>query len=281
MTSDSTRHSSSKDVDKSSAAYLKRREQVRRAQRTHRERKETYIHALESEVLALRTKARSVEEQNDELSRQVKQLKRKLNAQAVGGSVGWDNIWEDGSEGTEDAGPMSLGRQRSVGDEDIGSSMGEGQEQWIGMSVNVPPQTCGATIKSSGWNSWSLSASHADMAMEFVLTLEKPCIMWAQSAVFDPLNAYPSNLPQGQNELALYHSFVEEKLAAPTSCTQQDVASSLDNLLNLSSAFNLEYEVTPIQAWQHLCGYFELGAIDMKNFRKLADMLLEHVRCYG
>jgi hypothetical protein len=170
MTSGSTHRSSSKDVDKSSAAYVKRREQVRRAQRTHRERKETYIHALESEVLALRTKARSVEEQNDELSRRVKQLKRKLDAQAVGGSVVWDNIWEIGSEGVEDAGPMSLGRQWSLGGEDIDSSMGEGQERWIGMSVNVPAQTCGAMIKSSGSNSWLLSASHADMAMEFVLT---------------------------------------------------------------------------------------------------------------
>lgn len=112
-------------------------------------------------------------------------------------------------------------------------------------------------------------------------SLEKPCIMWAQSAVFDPLNAYPSNPPPDHNELALYHSFVEDKLAGPDSCTQEDVASSLDNLLSLSSAFDLEHEVTPIQAWQHLCGYFELGAVDMTGFTKLADALLEHVRCYG
>lgn len=105
--------------------------------------------------------------------------------------------------------------------------------------------------------------------------------MWAQSAVFDPLNAYPSNHPAHHNELALYHAFVEDKLIAPKSCTQEDIASSLDNLLNLSSAFDLEAEVTPIQAWQYLCGYFELGAVDMNGFRKLADLLLEHVRCYG
>jgi hypothetical protein len=105
--------------------------------------------------------------------------------------------------------------------------------------------------------------------------------MWAQSAVFDPLNAYPSNPPAHPNELALYHDFVEDKLIKSKSCTREDVASSLDNLLHLSSAFDLEAEVTPIQAWQHLCGYFELGAVDMNRFRQLADVLLEHVRCCG
>ena len=105
--------------------------------------------------------------------------------------------------------------------------------------------------------------------------------MRAQSAVFDPLNAYPSNPPPGDSGLALYHSFVEDKLVTSDSCAPEDVASSLDNLLSLSSAFDLEHEVTPIQAWQHLCGFFELGVVDMNGFRKLADMLVEHVRCYG
>ncbi|KAF3048212.1 hypothetical protein E8E12_011281 [Didymella heteroderae] len=219
MRSDSTSSSSSKDVDKSSAAYLKRREQVRRAQRTHRERKETYIHTLESEVLALRTKARNVEEQNDELSEKIKGLERRLDRQKAGSKV-WDTKRETRN-------------------------------------------------------------GHVDMAMEFVLTLEKPCIMLAQSAVFDPLNAYPSNPLLDRNELALYHSFVEDKLLKPGSCTQENVARSLNNLLSLSSAFNLDHEVTPIQAWQHLRGYFELGAVDINGFRLLADMLLQHVRCYG
>lgn len=105
--------------------------------------------------------------------------------------------------------------------------------------------------------------------------------MWARSAVFDPLNAYPSNPLLGDSQLALYHSFVEDKLGALDFCSSEDVATSLDNLLDLSSAFHLECEVTPIQAWQYLCGYLELDAVDMNGFRKLADMLLEHVRCYG
>ncbi|PCH04128.1 Hypothetical protein PENO1_029080 [Penicillium occitanis (nom. inval.)] len=57
-----TRSLLSKDKDKDSSsssgrndsAYLKRREQVRRAQRTHRERKDQYFKTLESEVLRLR-----------------------------------------------------------------------------------------------------------------------------------------------------------------------------------------------------------------------------------
>lgn len=57
-----------------------------------------------------------------------------------------------------------------------------------------------------------------------------------------------------------------------------DVASSLNKLLLLSSAFGLEDEVTPVQAWQQLCGYFEGNS---RGLRELVSALLEHVRCYG
>ncbi|KAL1649712.1 hypothetical protein SLS61_006368 [Didymella pomorum] len=266
MADDSSSPALSKDVDKSSAAYLKRREQVRRAQRTHRKRKETYIHALESEVLALRTKARSVEEQNNELSRQLEVLKRRVGGQSAGSEVLGAEWGTGGNVDREDTGSLSVVSFKA---------------QCLSTSLDMPGQACGVLTGKSGTRPWSISERHADMAMEFVLTLEKPCIMWAQSAVFDPLNTYPSNPPPGDSESALYHSFVEDKLVKPESCVPEDVASSLDNLLSLSSAFDLEHEVTPIQAWQHLCGFFELGAVDMNGFRKLADMLLEHVKCYG
>lgn len=81
--------------------------------------------------------------------------------------------------------------------------------------------------------------------------------------------------------MEIYHSFVEDELVAAGSYTQADVASSLENLLTLSSTFCLENEVTPVQAWQQICGYYEFGAVDSNGLRALMDALLEHVRCYG
>lgn len=99
--------------------------------------------------------------------------------------------------------------------------------------------------------------------------------------MFDPLNAYPLNHSTSNAELALYHSFVEDELVTSGPCTRADVVSSLDNLLTLSSTFCLENEVTPIQAWQQLCGYLEFGVVDTNGLKALVDALLEHVRCYG
>src|SRR5690242_15664970 len=108
-------------------------------------------------------------------------------------------------------------------------------------------------------------------------SLEKPCIQRAQSAIFSPLNTYPVFSTESA-ELALYHSFVETEIVATGYGSQTDVAASLDKLLVLSSAFGLENEVTPVQAWQQLCGYLEGHS---RGLRELAGALLEHVRCYG
>ncbi|KAF2622634.1 hypothetical protein BU25DRAFT_462735 [Macroventuria anomochaeta] len=261
MTSDST----STPTDKSSAA-------------NHRERKEVYIHALESEVLALRTKARSVQEQNDALGLEVAQLRSRLDTQQTPiHCMDWDTEWFGGDV---DAGSTNT----SYNNEEQWPSMPAGVLTWGRESVveDVPNEACNAVVRRpSTSQSWSMSASHADMAMEFVLTLEKPCIQRAQSVVFDPLNPYPLDHHAGPSELAAYHSFVEDQLIASESCTKDDIASSLDNLLSLSSAFCLANEVTPIQAWHQLCKYLEFGAVDTKRFRALVDALLEHVRCYG
>lgn len=106
-------------------------------------------------------------------------------------------------------------------------------------------------------------------------------MQYAQSLVFEPLNPYPSNQSPVSTELAKYHSFVEDRLAARQSCTSEDVASRLDSLLSLSSKFCLENEVTPIQAWQQTRRYLEFGVVDTKGVRALMEALLEHVRCYG
>lgn len=105
--------------------------------------------------------------------------------------------------------------------------------------------------------------------------------MWSQAAVFGPLNAYPSEPSANQDQLALHHAVVKDRFVETRSCSQGDVSSSVDNLLNLSSAFDLEAEVTPIQAWQYLRGFFELETADKEILRTLAELLLVHVKCYG
>jgi hypothetical protein len=128
MASDSicspTPNATSTSTDKSSPAYLKRREQVRRAQRTHRERKESYIHALESEVLQLRTKSRKVEEQNDALNLEVALLRNQaVSKQCLHHGTAWTAAWMDvdSSGGSTNAG-------------------GSVDEEWLSIPADVPAQ---------------------------------------------------------------------------------------------------------------------------------------------
>ena len=175
-------------TDKSSAAYLKRREQVRRAQRyaphapvthshcsrevrTHRERKESYIHALESEVVALRTKARGVEEQNAALGLEVAQLRSLLDAQRDSvACTTWDTIWFEG-----------------IQDDGLTSTSDCNEEQYLSTPDDIPTWerelpgenvaigVCNAVVRRPATSkSWSIPVNHADMAMEFVLTYVYP-----------------------------------------------------------------------------------------------------------
>ncbi|KAF2830125.1 hypothetical protein CC86DRAFT_367994 [Ophiobolus disseminans] len=71
MSSEATK-SAEKEKD---AAYLKRREQVRKAQRTHRQRKENYIKALEDQLFQMRARERDILKENEALTSEVTQLR--------------------------------------------------------------------------------------------------------------------------------------------------------------------------------------------------------------
>lgn len=101
------------------------------------------------------------------MSAQIKQLKRRSGAQSVVGSEVWGADWVTGDE---EKGSMSVRGQWSVDDELAGFSTGRGQGRGSSTSVDVPARTCSAMTRQSGSKSWSISASHADMAIEFVLT---------------------------------------------------------------------------------------------------------------
>jgi hypothetical protein len=163
--------------------------------RTHRERKETYIHALESEVLALRTRARSVQEQNDELSRQIEAL-RRANGQSAGSEV----RGAEWGTGGDVVGSMGLG----VDGEDTGSmTVGGYRGQWLSMSSGMPGRACSEMTWKGGRRDWSISADHADVAMEFVLTYVQ--ISSTVSSSTDISLALRNHASCGRNRLFLTH----------------------------------------------------------------------------
>lgn len=73
----------SESPEKDNLAYLKRREQVRRAQRTHRERKEAYIKSLEHEIMEHSTRHEEIEKEKRRLQSDVERMRELLHVHGI------------------------------------------------------------------------------------------------------------------------------------------------------------------------------------------------------
>ncbi|KAI1779482.1 hypothetical protein F4818DRAFT_453551 [Hypoxylon cercidicola] len=93
----------------SKPALTRRQELNRQAQRTHRERKELYIKALEDEVLRLKEIYSNVSQDKDKLSEENRQLKTLLqqNGLSLGSGAGVDDVGNGLSPGYTSSGSIS------------------------------------------------------------------------------------------------------------------------------------------------------------------------------
>ncbi|XXG93987.1 hypothetical protein Hte_000238 [Hypoxylon texense] len=176
----------------SKPALTRRQELNRQAQRTHRERKELYIKALEDEVLRLKEIYSNVSQDKDKLAEENRQLKTLLqqNGLSLGSGAGVDDVgnglspgytssgsisgsYAPGSSNTAYTPPltsMSSPPSMSVSSQGIG-----GQPQARSLSQQQQPQP---------------GQSHVDYeqaGIDFVLTYDNPD---------DPSKAYISPPPQ-------------------------------------------------------------------------------------
>ncbi|KAH7359892.1 hypothetical protein BKA66DRAFT_573824 [Pyrenochaeta sp. MPI-SDFR-AT-0127] len=275
--------------DKNSPAYQKRREQVRKAQRTHRERKENYIKALEDEVHQLRAQERRILEENEALATEVADLKCRIGqTESSVWTLHEDDSWLNADFSLVDVDAYSFegcgslpGLQlASIESSECSRSTADSESLSLPDTSAFSSVTATTTI-SRRTSSWSLGeVNKTDLAMEFILTLEKPCFNRASSAVFD--TAHPTNFAVTVPNAMQYHSFLEDDLLTSASKSPHvETSTSLDKLLALSSAFCLASDLTPIQAWQQIVSHPKFVMLDMGTLRRLVEDMLEHIRCYG
>ncbi|KAH9909325.1 BZIP-type transcription factor [Xylariomycetidae sp. FL2044] len=167
----------------SKPALTRRQELNRQAQRTHRERKELYIKALEDEVLRLKEVFTNVSQDKDKLAEENKQLKSLLHQNGISpaSAGGMDDMISNPSLGYASSGSVSGG-------------YGPGSNR----TAYTPPMTSISSAPSlSNASSHMLGGGHQqsrslsqqqqqqppqsrvdyDQAgIDFVLTLEKPCM---------------------------------------------------------------------------------------------------------
>lgn len=116
-----------------------------------------------------------------------------------------------------------------------------------------------------------------EVAIDFVLALEHPCIRHLPHPS-DPPSDDPSN-----HALMVSTPLLS---CAPRPFQQSDAnwtanASMIKELLNLSSAINLEGEITPVEAWHRLRQHPGFSRLDKWAIERIKGDLSASVRCCG
>ncbi|KFX93652.1 hypothetical protein O988_06688 [Pseudogymnoascus sp. VKM F-3808] len=298
------------------ATSSKRREQVRRAQRTHRERKEIYIKSLETEVLQLRTNEANLLQETRSLYGEIGQLKSLLAELGVQLPLEGANL---AASSTADAAYPSNSvvsiRQGSKGPQiHVGHSAASSKRHNGRLHASASPpaggpgygfqnedsQNSDSTSRLQSPASWGVSPSSnayesaqsmtspesttgldmESIGVEFVLTLESPCLGHIQGNPDEP--EAPSGHVLTASAPLLFRA--PSIAAGPHICTTtpwEAPSSGLERLLNLSQGLVLDGEVTPVQAWNYIRQRVGPQGLEVEKLRALTEKLLKEVSCHG
>ncbi|TRX96574.1 hypothetical protein FHL15_002476 [Xylaria flabelliformis] len=283
----------------SKPALTRRQELNRQAQRTHRERKELYIKALEDEVLRLKEVFSNVSQDKDKLAEENRQLRSLLhqNGIAASGVSAMDDVISNPSMGYTSSGSIS-------GSYAPGSS-----------SAFTPPMTSISSLPSVAGSAQMMGAhmgqqhpvqsvvDYDQAGIDFVLTLEKPCmdhLPWLlekgsdnpgepcghalmASCPPEPFAELNSEIPFGNaHGAAADGAESKAKNGEQRSLKTWELSKGdLTTLLDLSKRLDLDGEITPVMAWGMILGHPRLTELTHKDFEKITDDLKGKVRCYG
>ncbi|KAI1142687.1 hypothetical protein F5Y05DRAFT_127064 [Hypoxylon sp. FL0543] len=294
----------------SKPALTRRQELNRQAQRTHRERKELYIKALEDEVLRLKEIYSNVSQDKDKLAEENRQLKTLLqqNGLSLGSEGGFEDVGNGLSPGYTSSGSIS-------GSYAPGSSNTAYTPPVTSISsphsMSVPSQGRSLSRQQQQQQQQQPAQNRVDYeqtGIDFVLTLERPCMdhmPWlierAQDTAGDcsghalmascPPEPFPElneDIPFGYAHTQAHahahaHTHTQGSKGEPQLGQQTWELSKgdLTTLLNLSQKLDLDGEITPVMAWGMVLAHPRLAELKREDFERLMDDLKGKVRCYG
>jgi hypothetical protein len=277
----------------SKPALTRRQELNRQAQRTHRERKELYIKALEQEVLRLKENFSTVIRDKDTLVEENFQLKQLLVQHGIPwtGTGDVKELIRNASAGYPSSG--------SISDSYAPGSQGfspppptHSTQSYTGYSSQSPPNA-GMNSRNMTQQQVQRGVDYDQAGIDFVLTLERPCMDHMQFLVErasepegDPcghaLMATCPPKPYPENHPEIPFGVVNTNGNVHSGQKTWDLEKSdLANLLDLSKRLNLDGEITPVMAWGMVLGHQRFSELRVEDFEKIADDLKGKVRCYG
>ncbi|KAF2690691.1 hypothetical protein K458DRAFT_326498 [Lentithecium fluviatile CBS 122367] len=270
---------SSKSPDQSLRPEQRRREQVRRAQRTHRERKEAYTKSLEAEVVQLRANESRILHETKTLYSEISVLKNLLVANGI-------PLPASGSGALPSAGNPSAGEvPEQTFDLSIREAKARNRQERIYSQRSAMPHQ--HTMSSSSELTESIAsprclgeADHTAIGIDFVLTLEGPCLSHVDAIQND------DNPASTGHALMVTASMLHEHPADPghrlhSNATWQVPVTGIERLLELSDTIPLDGELTPVQAWNHIRRHPHYNGLEFERLESLKQKLLGYIKCYG
>ncbi|KAF1949091.1 hypothetical protein CC80DRAFT_429963 [Byssothecium circinans] len=264
----------------SKPALTRRQELNRQAQRTHRERKEMYIKALEQEVLRLKESFTGVAKERDAFAEENRRLKELLMANGISfdfasppnGMPQFSSSYGGSSSGSVSGGygtrtnstgytsPPTMHHRASLSQDTPIHHHHQQQQQ------GPPPN----------------GMDYDQIGIDFVLTLERPCMDHMQFLMVRANDA---------DELVSGHALMAT--APPEShiatCPHEDYPHQMPDiampdlmkLLDLSNRLPLDGEITPIMAWAMILRDPRLRELERRDLQVIKEELVAKVRCYG
>ncbi|KAJ4302717.1 hypothetical protein N0V90_001607 [Kalmusia sp. IMI 367209] len=288
--------------------HQRRREQVRRAQKTHRERKEAYIKSLETEVIQLRANEARLFQETKRLYTEMSVIKNLLlenNIPIPPGPQISDNINLDDSEETFEFSIRSIStklkeqrihvrKQTRRGDEARGPSdafpckyciKSDHHLLELNLSASESDTTSPALEAGIIYNQEDKAVSQLDptaIGMDFILSLEAPCLGHIPTREDHQASSTPSGhaLMASATLLHHHHPSTSDKYSN-SSPTWRVHESGVERLLALSSSIPLDGEMTPVQAWDQIRRHPQYETLEWARLERLKAALLAHVKCYG
>ncbi|KAI0999194.1 hypothetical protein K3495_g9002 [Podosphaera aphanis] len=282
----------------SKPALTRRQELNRQAQRTHRERKELYIKALEQQVQRLKVDFTALSRERDAIAEENRQIKALLSRFKIPWATAATAATTAAEVLGEPSGIMSTGNLSSgvySRDQALGSQAYSPHTSFSNsrMQDTVPS---GSSLSNTGPAPASYhhhqGMDYNQAGIDFVLTLERPCLEHMHNLIEqasipggrpcghalmascppDPVLATHLERPSGNHQVYLDQA---------TQRTWDISKSELGNLFNLSKRLNLGGEITPVMAWGMIQAHPRFHEMNLVDFDDIANELLPKVKCYG
>ncbi|OJD33758.1 bzip-type transcription factor [Diplodia corticola] len=266
----------------SKPALTRRQELNRQAQRTHRERKEMYIKALEQEVLRLKDVFGNTARERDAIAEENRRLKELLAAhgipfdsnspasvfqQMAGSSYGGSS--RGSVSGSYHAGTASTGYTSPP------PSMPARTAPGLPMQ-GIPPQHNQLQPAQTGMD-------YDQIGIDFVLTLEKPCMEHMQFLLVRAEDNEADVSGHALMQTCPPHSHIAQNPEEKYPHKMLDVSQpDLMKLLDLSHRLpTMEGEITPVMAWVSIIQDPRFPELVKEDIEAVKNDLLAKVRCYG